>query len=314
MSKQMRLLFGYDGSSYAEAALDDLQRAGLPREVEALVVSVGDALITPPLASHEVIEKAITSKRAEIIIEQVNKQASQSMKEAKEWAMNGSGRVRSFFQDWLVCDEALAGEPSQELIRKADEWKADLIVVGSQGRSALGRFFLGSISQKVLKEAHCSVRVARGHPAGDKSPVRILIGIDGSPSAEAAVNAVAARNWPAGSEARVVAVHSPFTQLATHYFVHPVSLTSADCTDEGALAQKIVDAAAEKLRLAGITASPIVKEGVPKQVLVDEAKEWGASCIFLGAQGARGVERFLLGSVSASVAAQAHCSVEVVRT
>ena len=40
----------------------------------------------------------------------------------------------------------------------------------------------------------------------------------------------------------------------------------------------------------------------------------GASCIFVGAKGLRSVERFLTGSVSASVAARAHCSVELVRT
>ena len=104
------------------------------------------------------------------------------------------------------------------------------------------------------------------------------------------------------------------TLLTTHYFVHPGSVSSTDYEDEGALAQKIVDAAAEKLRVAGITASSGVKESDPKQVLVDEAKEWGASCIFLGAKGIRGIERFLIGSVSALVAARAHCSVEVVRT
>jgi hypothetical protein len=106
MSERMKLLFGYDGSSYADAAHDDLRRAGLGREVEALVVSVGDALITPPLASHEVIEKAFTSKRTEIIIGQANKQASQSMEEANKLAVNASEHVRSFFPDWLVCAEA----------------------------------------------------------------------------------------------------------------------------------------------------------------------------------------------------------------
>jgi nucleotide-binding universal stress UspA family protein len=102
--------------------------------------------------------------------------------------------------------------------------------------------------------------------------------------------------------------------LATHHFVHPVSVAARDYTDESALAQKIVDVAGEKLRAAGMTALPIVKEGDPKQVLVDEAKEWGASCIFVGAKGLRSVERFLIGSVSVSVAGRAHCSVEVVRT
>lgn len=86
----------------------------------------------------------------------------------------------------------------------------------------------------------------------------------------------------------MVAVYSPFTLLATHYFVHPVSVASIDYTDEGALAQKIVGAVAEKLRVAGITASPVVREGDPKQVLVDEAKEWGASCSYLTARMGRG--------------------------
>jgi len=43
MSKRIKVLIGYDGSSHSDAAVDDLRRAGLPSEVEALVVSVGDA-------------------------------------------------------------------------------------------------------------------------------------------------------------------------------------------------------------------------------------------------------------------------------
>ena len=43
----MRILIGYDGSESADAALDDLRRAGLPREVEALIVSVGEVMMPP---------------------------------------------------------------------------------------------------------------------------------------------------------------------------------------------------------------------------------------------------------------------------
>ena len=44
----MKILIGYDGSESADAALDDLRRAGLPRETEALIVSVAEVLMQPP--------------------------------------------------------------------------------------------------------------------------------------------------------------------------------------------------------------------------------------------------------------------------
>ena len=72
-------------------------------------------------------------------------------------------------------------------------------------------------------------------------------------------------------------------------------------------------AAAEALEATGFAVSRLVADGNPKQLLVEEAQRWRADCIFLGAQGLRGHERYLLGGVAAAVAARAHCSVEVVR-
>ena len=64
----------------------------------------------------------------------------------------------------------------------------------------------------------------------------------------------------------------------------------------------------------GVTVSSVVEAGDPKQVIVRHAEESGADCIFTGATGfSSRVERFLLGSASAAVAARAHCPVEVVR-
>jgi nucleotide-binding universal stress UspA family protein len=58
----------------------------------------------------------------------------------------------------------------------------------------------------------------------------------------------------------------------------------------------------------------VVEDGPPKQVLVRLAEDLGADCIFTRATGySSRVERFLPGSVSAAVAARAHCSVEVGR-
>jgi nucleotide-binding universal stress UspA family protein len=53
--------------------------------------------------------------------------------------------------------------------------------------------------------------------------------------------------------------------------------------------------------------------GDPRNILLDEAKSWGADLVVLGSHGFRGVDRLLVGSVSESVAMHAHCSVEVIR-
>jgi len=70
----------------------------------------------------------------------------------------------------------------------------------------------------------------------------------------------------------------------------------------------------EELGDRELTVSSVVLTGDPKHVLVKHAEEFGADCIFTGATGfSSRLERVILGSVSAAVAARAHCSVEVVR-
>jgi nucleotide-binding universal stress UspA family protein len=70
----------------------------------------------------------------------------------------------------------------------------------------------------------------------------------------------------------------------------------------------------QKLHDAGLQATLHLHAGNPKRVLIEEAEAWNADAIFVGANafGSR-LEKFILGSVSAAVAARAHCSVEVVR-
>lgn len=75
----------------------------------------------------------------------------------------------------------------------------------------------------------------------------------------------------------------------------------------------IVETAAERLSASGLTTTTLTVEGDPKKVILDQAERWQADTIFLGARGLRVMDRILLGSVSAAIAARASCSVEVVR-
>ena len=315
MKERMRILIGYDGSPCADAALDDLCRAGLPRDAEALVLSVTETWLPPPPPSvYRVMEVAVVAHTPAQLQREFTRD-SPAMVAARSFASAAGDRLRKNFPGWDVSTEALYGSPAEELIRRAEEWGPHLVVVGSHGRTALGRFVLGSVSQKVLTEAYSSVRVARGRVEVDPAPARIVIGVDGSMGADAAVREVASRHWPPLSEIRIVEANDPpeFGPAARHF-------QPATGRDEEAGRSEVTSgrgpahAAAEILRAAGFAVSLVVAEGDPKRVLVEEAETWGADCIFVGSTGhGNRLERFLLGSVSAAVAARAHCSVEVVR-
>ena len=309
MSEKMKILIAYDGSSGANAALDDLQCAGLPRVVEALIISVAEVFLPPSSSLTPAVLAQVPAA-----VQRAWTQATHAVEEAHALAQQARTHILTSFPAWDVRAEACADSPAWAVIKKADTWQPDVIVVGSHGHSAVSRFLLGSVSHRVLTEAHCSVRVGRRPHQTDKAPLHLLIGIDGSPDAEAAVQAVATREWPVGSAVRLVTALDArmCTALA---FMPPSGERGIEARDEDAQIwmSKTLEAMAAPLRTRGLTVSSVIKEGDPKHVLLDEAEHWGADCIFVGARGLSRVERFLLGSVSAAVAARAHCSVEVVR-
>ena len=182
----MKLLIAYDGSKYAESALDDLTHAGLPAKGEALVMMVAEVWLPPPPSAYEIVQLAVEAK-GPLGLERKYMAGSLAVKNAAALAEKAATRFKANFPEWKVKHESVWGSPTSELFSEAEEWKADLIVTGSHGRSAVGRLFLGSISQWLLNEARCSVRVARGKVDEPDFPVRLLLGVDGSRNANAAL-------------------------------------------------------------------------------------------------------------------------------
>jgi nucleotide-binding universal stress UspA family protein len=294
---RMKILIAYDGSECAESAIDDLKRAGLPRRAEAIVLTIAEELFPAPTSIGGV---ATT----------FGKDLLEKEKDSLALAKRAQSRIHQLFPGWKILVDAGIGSPGSEIIARADEWRPDLIVVGSHGRTALGRMFFGSVSQKVINEARCSVRVARGRIVEPDVPARILVGVDGSEEADAAVDEITSRNWPEGSEVRIV--NSAWTIPAASDPGTAVNLAEW-IARETERVNKVVEGAAEKLGSAWLKVSIMVKEQEPKALLCSEAEDLMADCIFVGARGMGRLERFLIGSVSLGVAARAHCSVEIVR-
>lgn len=320
MSKPMKVLVAYDGSPCANEAIADLKRAGLPDDVEALVLSVADLWILP---QGEI--EAPPPLRPSTIARQARAATQQMLESAKLHATEGAQRIRGMFPTWKVHEESAADSPAWAIVLKAEEWGADLIVVGSHGYSSLGRWVLGSVSQAVLTHANCSVRIARDRPTLPDRPLRILLGIDGSSEADLAAHTVATRLWPKGTDIRLMMVVNPTMMADLSDAIGPHTRAGAEliAAEEPFAEVEDLDSTIHHMldsylsivdkNPGGATVSTTLVAGDPKRVLVEEAEKWGADSIFIGSRGLNRWERLLLGSVSSAVAVRAHCPVEIVR-
>ncbi len=214
----------------------------------------------------------------------------------------------------------LSGDPKAVIVDRAAETKADMVVLGSHAAGGFSRFLIGSVSRAVVRFAPCSVEIVRRLPDWrPPSPgLRILLATDGSEHSAAAARSIAMRPWPPQTEVRILsAVELSLTMLQAAF--EPPFLDSAEMervrTEAMKHAQEAIAEAGQILADGGRKTSEAISILIetPKQIIVDEARNWCADLIVVGSHGRRGMNRFLLGSVSEAVATHAECSVEVIR-
>jgi nucleotide-binding universal stress UspA family protein len=270
-----------------------LLRAGLPREAEALIVNVQERWLSQPNHLKEPIipTEASGAKTAPAKEEkEISVINSESPVLAKAFE-----KLTSLYPNWHIETLLLYGSPSYEITQKAREWNADLVVAGSQGQTKNKFSHLGSVSQKIANEVECSVRIVRGYIWKNGSPSRILIGLDCTDGSMLAVEEVVQRMWIMGSEVRLV-----------------MALDSLE--QKNNWLNEYVKSVKKKLEHADLAVTELIEEGDPKQVIINASEEWGADCVFLGANDTeKHKKNHLLGSVSTAIIARAHCTVEIVR-
>ncbi len=295
----MKILIGYDGSEYASAAIEDLKFAGLPDDTEAIILTVTETW----LPSSDPDDDSFSELLDDEIKWPWRNKALDRIAQCEKFALEAWERLGAMFPQWQIRHETTSGFPEWAVVGKANNFQPDLIVVGSQGRSKVGQFVLGSVALKVLSEAPCSVRVARPSSRSqqnDGSPLRLILGFDGSPDSLLAIGSIVQRQWPAGTEVKVVtAAESP---------------DHSGIKGRSSVSEEMQRSAIDVLKKEGFNVSNVVKPGRAKDILLDEAERWNADSIFLGAKGHRFMERMLLGSVSYAVTARSNCTVEVIRS
>jgi nucleotide-binding universal stress UspA family protein len=282
----MKILIGYNGSEAAKAALSNVALTGLNGGEELVMLTIAESWLSPK-----------TTAEAECL------------------AVEGKTILLTQYPDLNITTLTATGSPPHEMLRLADAIKADLIVVGEPRHEDSDRgMFLGQTTQKIINEARQSVRVARAPNLAAMAPQKLLVGFDGSSPAIGAVKMIASRHWPADTEVCLLAVADPTVVSSIGRFKPEMNDNSVSSKLIGQWTQTLADKSLKLLRTAGLRASIETRKGNPKFELVRFANEWHADTIFVGPHTApNSFERFVIGSVSAAVAAGADCSVEVVR-
>jgi nucleotide-binding universal stress UspA family protein len=211
------------------------------------------------------------------------------------------------------------GRFAEEIVALAEELGVELIVIGSRGRGGVRRAVMGSVSDSVVRHAHCSVLVVRKGKREEVVsilPAKILLASDGSAEANLAAYTAVDLADKTNLELHIVYVQS--IPLSVPLSIDPdsdeiaISGATEDIRQE---AQWFLNAALKQVKaIDGTIARAHLRIGdKPDQQIITVAEEIGAGLIVLGSRGMGGVRRALLGSVSDSVVRHAHCPVLVVR-
>jgi len=175
-----------------------------------------------------------------------------------------------------VETHVVEGRPATVLAAAIDDYDADLVAMGTHGRSGVDRYLLGSLAERTLRTAHVPVLAVREDDAQGTTPTieTVLLATDGSEGSERA-----------GDHAIAVAA-------ATGAHLHALTVG-----DDGGPAER----AAARAREAGVDATAAVRSGRPHEAIRGYAGDHGADLVVVGTHGRSGVERVLLGSVAERV-------------
>jgi nucleotide-binding universal stress UspA family protein len=183
---------------------------------------------------------------------------------------------------------------------------ADLVVVGTHGHTGLKHVLLGSVAERTVEYAPCSVWTVKG--AGAESPRTIVVGQDLSEAGAEALPTAA--EWARGSGAKLHLVHAlqiPMPLIAPYEVAIPEGII------EGARreAQQQLEQAAKSV--TGVSVTTELASTPAHTALVDAATRLSAELIVTGSRGLTGLKHALLGSVAERTLRYAPCSVLTVR-
>ena len=196
------------------------------------------------------------------------------------------------------------GDAAKAILRVAEDIQAGLIVLGTHGRSGLGRLLVGSVAEHVLREATCPVlTVKKGGTAS--RPKTILFATDFSDACEGALNLAfaLARDY----RARLIVLHVTVPEPAQPY------ADFAKTAEQSATRRRQLEEELRQCQKPDCNAEFRLEEGEPEDAILRVASELSCDLIVMGTHGRTGLRRLLMGSVAEKILRRAPCPVLLVK-
>lgn len=305
----MKILLATDGSDAAKTAGDFLTRFHFPPGTEVRLLNV----IRDTFLKYEEWEDW-----EEQSVEHLKEleEAEQLIRREREELL--AGEAERLVSAGLTCStEVSIGQPAEEIIHASASLGANLIVLGSLGKSGLREFHLGRVTNAVLEYAPVSVLVVKPPlsetqaAAGTQgAPLRLLIATDGSQASRKAIRFCQELSLPARTEVHVLGV-----LRLLHGFRQDVQQRLSNVWHQKqAAANAALDNVAKDEKWSTLHVSSELRESSSvTEAILDVARTQHSDLIVLGNKGKGSIESFLIGSVTRRISRHAPCSVLAVR-
>jgi len=231
----------------------------------------------------------------------------------EEEAMN---KIKAMLPEELLGSEDIVpivrfGKPFLEIIKVAKEKDVDLMAIGTHGRAGVDRVILGSVAERVVRKAGCTVMVIRNRKyVGFK---RIIVPIDFSDCSRKALEYATATARAHNSKLTILHVYEGS-------FVEPY-VKAANSEEEADEIMKEIERVNETkydeflktVDLSGVEYEKLLKKGIPETDIVEIAMEQQANLIVMGTHGRSGIKHILIGSTAEEVVRAVHCDIIIVK-
>jgi nucleotide-binding universal stress UspA family protein len=153
-----KILVPFDGSEHSRRALEAAIQISKSFNSKLMLLTVHHVTITPITSPELTIQAPVIVPDASAV-EMTEKAIEATHNYDKRILAEAEAKVRS--EKIEVETELIDGNAVEEIVRKSEEGKFDLIVMGARGLSTIKKLFIGSVSDGVIKKAPCPVLIVK---------------------------------------------------------------------------------------------------------------------------------------------------------